>query len=59
MVFQITGCRQYEGRFADDDVGGLDTAHRILADHARMITVAIADGIFPDERQILHINYNI
>ena len=29
------------------DTGGIDTAYRIIADHARMLTVAISDGLRP------------
>ncbi|XP_035216605.1 alanine--tRNA ligase, cytoplasmic-like, partial [Stegodyphus dumicola] len=38
----------YKGKTGCHDVDGLDTAYRILADHSRMFTVSIADGIFPD-----------
>ncbi|KAH8278241.1 hypothetical protein KR044_006942 [Drosophila immigrans] len=31
----------------------LDTSYRILADHARMITVCLADGMLPDQNQKL------
>nr|CAG4643742.1 EOG090X01LY [Lepidurus arcticus] len=34
----------YGGQLDDD----MDVNYRILADHARMITVALADGMFPD-----------
>uniref|UniRef100_A0A1A9VIR7 alanine--tRNA ligase n=1 Tax=Glossina austeni TaxID=7395 RepID=A0A1A9VIR7_GLOAU len=31
----------------------LDTAYRILADHARMVTICLADGMLPDQNQKL------
>lgn len=30
--------------------GQRDWAYRLLADHSRMITVALADGAFPDNK---------
>ena len=40
----------YQGRFEEEDEKGFDTGYRILADHARMVTVALADGMFPDQK---------
>ena len=34
----------------DSVEGQRDCAYRILADHSRMITVALADGAFPDNK---------
>ncbi|XP_076291241.1 alanine--tRNA ligase, mitochondrial isoform X1 [Lasioglossum baleicum] len=42
----------YRGRFFDDD-NNLDSSYRILADHSRMITVALADGMVPEENHKL------
>lgn len=36
----------YSGRFDSD----LDRDYRILADHARMVTACISDGMFPDHK---------
>ena len=46
--FQATGCRKYEGRVGKDDVEGTDMAYRVLADHARTLTIALSDGGRPD-----------
>jgi alanyl-tRNA synthetase len=43
-----TGARPYRGKVGAEDVDGVDMAYRVLADHARTITVALADGGFPD-----------
>lgn len=32
----------------NDDVTGIDMAYRVLADHARTLTIALADGGRPD-----------
>lgn len=43
-----TGARLYSGKVGDDDNDGIDMAYRVLADHARTITIALADGGVPD-----------
>ncbi|XP_020668302.3 alanine--tRNA ligase, cytoplasmic isoform X2 [Pogona vitticeps] len=43
-----TGCRPYTGKVGEDDADGIDMAYRVLADHARTITVALSDGGRPD-----------
>ncbi|CAO1341524.1 unnamed protein product [Diamesa hyperborea] len=43
-----TGARPYEGKVGAEDVDGIDMAYRVLADHARTITIALADGGCPD-----------
>ena len=40
----------YEGKFGQQDHQGLNTAYRIVADHIRMMTVAIADGVIPSDK---------
>ncbi|XP_034950592.1 alanine--tRNA ligase, cytoplasmic isoform X2 [Chelonus insularis] len=43
-----TGARDYTGKIGDEDKDGIDMAYRVLADHARTITIALADGGMPD-----------
>lgn len=43
-----TGAVAYQGRVGGDDVDGIDMAYRVLADHARTLTIALADGGMPD-----------
>lgn len=43
-----TGARPYSGKVGSEDVDGIDMAYRVLADHARTITIALADGGCPD-----------
>lgn len=47
-IQQITGVRPYSGKFGAEDVDGIDTAYRVLADHVRTLTFAIADGGVPN-----------
>ncbi|KAF5280436.1 hypothetical protein FQR65_LT03245 [Abscondita terminalis] len=44
---------KYGGKFGESDWDQLDTNYRILADHARMVTVCLADGMIPDQNQKL------
>lgn len=48
-ISQNCNVRPYTGKYGSCDENDIDTAYRILADHARMITVAISDGIYPSE----------
>lgn len=42
---------EYMGDFPSaSNAATLDTAYRILADHARMVTVCLADGMLPDQK---------
>ena len=45
---QATNCQPYQGRVGKEDGDGVDMAYRVLADHARTLTVALADGGRPD-----------
>ncbi|KAH0547401.1 alanine--tRNA ligase, mitochondrial [Cotesia glomerata] len=52
-IHKSSGAPEYSGTFGDHNEASLDTCYRILADHARMVTVALADGIIPDKNQKL------
>lgn len=43
-----TGVRPYSGKVGVEDVDGIDMAYRVLADHARTLTIALSDGGYPD-----------
>ncbi|XP_044268789.1 alanine--tRNA ligase, cytoplasmic [Tribolium madens] len=43
-----TGAPPYGGKIGDADKDGIDMAYRVLADHARTITIALSDGGNPD-----------
>ncbi|UYV81217.1 AARS [Cordylochernes scorpioides] len=47
-IHKATGIRPYQGKVGSEDEGGIDMAYRVLADHARTLTVAMADGGRPD-----------
>jgi len=47
-IHQATGTRPYTGLVGDDDKDGIDMAYRVLADHIRTLTIALADGGRPD-----------
>ncbi|KAJ3193439.1 Alanine--tRNA ligase [Irineochytrium annulatum] len=46
-IKELTGAREYTGKVGADDVDGLDTAYRVIADHVRTLTFAISDGGVP------------
>merc|ERR1719347_239673 len=43
-----TGMRSYTGKVGAEDTDGIDMAYRVLADHARTLTLALSDGGMPD-----------
>jgi len=43
-----TGFRPYQGLVGDEDPDCIDMAYRVLADHARTLTIALSDGGRPD-----------
>ncbi|KAM7358050.1 alanine--tRNA ligase, mitochondrial [Cochliomyia hominivorax] len=53
-IQKISKAPEYSGTFpSSTDKATLDTGYRILADHARMVTVCLADGMLPDQNQKL------
>lgn len=53
-IHKASGAPQYSGRVGTEDASGIDTAYRTLADHARMYTVAITDGLMPSRHGLGH-----
>ncbi|KAF2270724.1 alanyl-tRNA synthetase-like protein [Lojkania enalia] len=47
-IQEITGAREYRGKFGHEDPDGIDTAYRVVADHVRTLSFAIADGGVPN-----------
>lgn len=47
-IQELTGARKYEGKLGKEDVDGVDTAYRVVADHVRTLVIAIVDGGVPD-----------
>lgn len=47
QIQKITGVRAYEGKVGAADVDGVDMAYRVVADHARTLTIALSDGGYP------------
>ncbi|KAI9744557.1 MAG: Alanine--tRNA ligase [Claussenomyces sp. TS43310] len=44
----VTQARPYTDKYGKDDVDGIDTAYRVIADHIRLLTFAISDGGLPN-----------
>lgn len=42
-----TSCRPYTAKIGSEDTDGIDMAYRVVADHIRTLTVALADGGMP------------
>lgn len=40
--------RNYTNKYGENDWNRLDTNYRVIADHTRMITVCLADGMIPE-----------
>ena len=47
-IQEITGARPYQGKFGTEDTDGVDTSYRVVADHVRTCTIAISDGVVPN-----------
>lgn len=51
QIQELTGARPYAGKEGADDVDGIDTAYRVVADHVRTLTFAISDGGVPGPKE--------
>ncbi|PAV18417.1 tRNA synthetase class II [Pyrrhoderma noxium] len=47
-IQELTGVRPYAGKFGAEDADGIDMAYRVVADHVRTLTFALADGGVPN-----------
>lgn len=47
-IQEIANVRPYTGKFGAEDVDGIDTAYRVLADHVRTLMFALSDGGVPN-----------
>lgn len=47
-IQEKTGARDYTGKVGNDDSDGIDMAYRVVADHARTLSIALSDGGRPD-----------
>ncbi|TIB73591.1 hypothetical protein E3Q24_01081 [Wallemia mellicola] len=47
-IQQMTKARPYAGTLGAEDVDGIDTAYRVIADHVRTLTITISDGGVPN-----------
>lgn len=47
-IQEMTGKPPYGGKFDAEDVDGVDTAYRVLADHVRTLVIALSDGGVPN-----------
>nr|XP_055074102.1 alanine--tRNA ligase, mitochondrial [Misgurnus anguillicaudatus] len=46
-IHQCSKAPAYQGRTGEADVGRVDMAYRVVADHIRTLCVCIADGVYP------------
>jgi len=46
-IQKLTGAAPYTGKVGAEDVNGMDTAYRVIADHTRTLTFSISDGGVP------------
>lgn len=48
VCVQVATVPPYSGKVGEEDVGRIDMAYRVVADHIRTLTIAISDGGRPD-----------
>ncbi|KLO11725.1 hypothetical protein SCHPADRAFT_998656 [Schizopora paradoxa] len=48
-IHELTGVRPYQGLFGAEDKDDIDMAYRVVADHVRTLTFALADGGVPNK----------
>ncbi|RWW30548.1 hypothetical protein GW17_00004871 [Ensete ventricosum] len=58
LLWQVTGARPYSGKIGADDVDKVDMAYRVVADHIRTLSFAIADGSRPGKCSDLCVTYS-
>ncbi|GJY97814.1 alanine--tRNA ligase [Tanacetum coccineum] len=49
-IKKVDGVRQYRGKIESEDEGEVDKAYRVVADHIRTLSFAIADGSRPGNK---------
>ncbi|CAA7020100.1 unnamed protein product [Microthlaspi erraticum] len=54
-IQKATGARPYSGKVGQEDVDRVDTAYRVVADHIRTLSIAIADGSRPGNEGRQHV----
>ncbi|KFK23692.1 hypothetical protein AALP_AAs48168U000100, partial [Arabis alpina] len=54
-IRKATGARPYSGKLGMDDVDRVDTAYRVIADHIRTLSIAIADESRPGNEGREHV----
>lgn len=54
-IQKYSNAPEYKGTFDNDDTGQIDYGYRILADHVRMITIALADNMLPEQQYVFNI----
>ncbi|KAL0676430.1 hypothetical protein Bca4012_004411 [Brassica carinata] len=50
-IYKATGARPYSGKVGVEDVDRVDMAYRVVADHIKTLSLAIADGSRPGMSQ--------